>query len=324
MYNWKNFLYYDGIGGFFEAAINSVFQVAEKRSDKVLSQSRQISKKYDLLIVNYKLFCPSGRGKEETLKEVTRNIDIPKILYIRADRTHIMPPDEVLDRYDMIVKEHPYKDLNKYQISDKNKEKIFPTIFISPLDKKIKRKIFNPFLSNDHLKKDNFNHQHDVFFLGRTSLKDDFRERAWKRVKKENFDSVGGVQERDGRILDKEVWADKIKRKKYFELIKKSKINLALDGIGDMTLRHMEIMGLGEFMLAHSTMRNFKVFPGQDPEDGVHCATFDNLDDIVDKINYYLNRDNTRKEIARKAQELYNQEYNAEKHGKEIKEFLSS
>lgn len=331
----RDLIYYAGTGAFY-TILHFAFNVKERKIKYILNNVDKINKELDLFIVNTEFYLSKDIDKKDMLIKLGKLITIPKILYIRSDRTEYMPKDVVLNNYDIIIKEHPYKDLNRYNISQGNKKKIFPSIFISPLD--IKRK--NGFLPSLMHKliiiyKQNFFNKtmllkinkkiYDLFFLGRTSTANTIREQVWKRVSKEKFNLVGGVQKRDNRFFDSElIPAKKINRKKYFELIKQSKINLAIDGYGSMTHRHFEIMGLEEFMISSPSVREFKFFINQEPQEGIHFVVYDNLEDLVDKIKYYLNHPQEREKISKNAKELYDKEYNIKERAKELREFVKN
>lgn len=87
----------------------------------------------------------------------------------------------------------------------------------------------------------------------------------------------------------------------YAKAIGLSRINLGLlseqrEGAssGDLiTARTFEIPGAGGFMLHERTTEAEQFF-----EDGKECVFFDDLDDLVDKIRYYLAHDDERRRIA--------------------------
>ncbi len=88
----------------------------------------------------------------------------------------------------------------------------------------------------------------------------------------------------------------------YAKAIRLSKINLGLlfEGNNDgarpdvLTARSFEIPGAGGFMLHERTREAQEYF-----EDGKECIFFDDPDDMVDKIRYYLAHDVERQSIAR-------------------------
>jgi glycosyltransferase involved in cell wall biosynthesis len=87
----------------------------------------------------------------------------------------------------------------------------------------------------------------------------------------------------------------------YAKAIQLSKINLGLlyEGNTDctepdvITARSFEIPAAGGFMLHERTQVAEEYF-----EDGKECIFFDDLDDMIDKIRYYLDHDQERQAIA--------------------------
>lgn len=61
--------------------------------------------------------------------------------------------------------------------------------------------------------------------------------------------------------------------------------------------RLLRILGSGVFCLTHD-------FPSMDYEDGVHLSVFKNVNELIEKIKYYLSHDEERKQIAKRGQEL--------------------
>ena len=87
----------------------------------------------------------------------------------------------------------------------------------------------------------------------------------------------------------------------YAKAINGAKINLCLlyEGsreapVGDViTARTFEVPAAGGFMLHERTDEAVRYF-----EDGLECAFFNNADDLVDKIRYYLAHEDERRAIA--------------------------
>jgi hypothetical protein len=324
----RDIIYYAGTGAFY-TILHFAFKVKEINLVKALKSINKINRGYDLLVVNWRSYSPH-KLRVEYIKELGKKVKLSKILYVREDRIEVMPDNEVLDLYDLIIKEHPYKDLNKYNISEENKRKIYPSILISPLDRKVRphllAKFCALFFSFTSKQRNKIYHKlYDVFFIGRASNKNHLREKVWKNIKKENFKLAGGIQKRNKKYYFAGI--DTVKhysRKKYFKLLKQSKVNLAIDGIGAMTHRHYEIMGLEEFMISSPSVRDFKFFINEEPKEGIHFVVYDNLEDLISKIKYYLNHPKEREIISKNAKKLYDQEYNIEARAREFRNFVKN
>ena len=110
----------------------------------------------------------------------------------------------------------------------------------------------------------------------------------------------------------------KIPFNKYLSAIYDSSINLALEGKGEFTFRHLEILANCSFMICQNSINNlelpFKLI------DGKHFVSFKNEEDLTEKINFYLKNDELRKEIALNGRKVLEENYSPKKHG----EFLFS
>lgn len=53
-------------------------------------------------------------------------------------------------------------------------------------------------------------------------------------------------------------------------------------------------------------------------EEGKHYVAFDDMDDMVEKIRYYLSHEDERLKIAAAGKRLFDEYYNPERHGQEI------
>lgn len=286
--------------GFFIEALRQVSELRTYSLDKFL----KIRPSCDLLIIDSKA-TPDGRGKDpeknfEFLKEQT---EITKGLFVSSARAEAMPSNEVLEIFDVVFKREPWKDLSKYSLSTHNSQKICPTMLPCPL------------VSPDELKGLTFSEhndqQFDVFFNGQaTNTK---RVDVWSRLKQEaDLKITGGLQP---------TWIDvpleyrfkKLSRKRYQDIIHHSKINLALEGIGTFTYRHLELLSQGAFMMSHSNIQKQNL--PLEIVDGKHYVAYEDVDDLIEKIHYYLVRPEERLRIARNGFERFKRDYSFEKHG---------
>lgn len=271
-------------------------------------------------MVNYRSLAYKDEDKKEVFLKIAREFPGVKAFFIDADRSEIMLEDEILDEYDLIFKREPFKDLDKYNISDHNKKKIRPTMLSCHLVRTFRVKL--PFLrpvwkSMDKVK---IRYQHDVFFSGKESNANDLRRQVWQKVKQEKLDSVGGLLERH-RPIPADLKGDKMSFGNFLRTVKTSKVNLAMDGIGQFTFRHLEIWALGGFMLAGPALQ--ETWLPISAQEGVHYASFSNPDDAIKKIKYYLENEEEREKIAKAGKEMFEREYDVKKHGRYIGRCLS-
>ena len=289
--------------GFFIEALRQVSQLRTYSLDKFL-KARPIC---DLLIVDSKA-TPDGRGNdpEKNFEFLKEQKDIMKGLFVSSARAEAMPSNEVLEIFDVVFKREPWKDLAKYNLSAHNRQKVFPTMLPCPLvpPDKLKGLTFS----------EHTDQQFDVFFNGQvTNIK---RIDFWSRLKQESdLKIIGGLQP---------TWIDvpyeyrfkKLSRKRYKDIIHHSKINLALEGIGTFTYRHLELLSQGAFMMSHSNIQQQNL--PLEIVDGEHYVAFEDVDDLIEKIQHYLVRPDERLHIARNGFERFKRDYSFEKHGEYI------
>jgi glycosyltransferase involved in cell wall biosynthesis len=105
----------------------------------------------------------------------------------------------------------------------------------------------------------------------------------------------------------------------YENAINRSKINIAPEGYGQFTHRHLEIWCMGGFCLSTPSIREVTL-PLGNPQEGVHYVAFDDLDDMVEKIRYYLTHDDERETIAAAGRSLFETIYDPARHGEAIRQ----
>ena len=93
-----------------------------------------------------------------------------------------------------------------------------------------------------------------------------------------------------------------------------SSINLALEGNGEFTFRHLEILACCSFMMCQSSINELDLpLPLLD---GKHFVSFKNKEDLIEKINFYLENNDLRNEIALNGRKVLEQHYSPKNHGK--------
>jgi len=317
----RNFFSYEGQDGFFLASINEVFDVKYSSMSKFLQKKDDINKKFDVLFVNYKSRIEKDNLINKELINIVKGIDIIRILFIGSARPEIMPDNEVLDNYDLIFKREPYKNLDKYNLSDTNRKKIFSTILTCNTKRTFKFKFSYTKIKIEKNKKITLPYKYDIFYTGRVNNQTNIREETLNYIKREKLNFYGGLQGRDNKYFSSELSFKQLKFFDYIKATKQSKINLALSGIGPFTFRHLEIWDLGCFMLCDNHIKNMQL-PFNAIEN-IHYVSFNNFDDMINKIKYYLSHNKEREKIAKAGKRLLDEEYRTEKHGEYIKNIIA-
>lgn len=319
----KKTFFYFGTEGFFESSINKSFEVKEISASKAIEKAEKINKDFDAVFVHYACdLAQKGQSSSERLLEIANAFSIPKILFYCFDRADSLPDTILLNAYNLIFKREAYKNRDRYEISEEHNKKMFSTILGSPLKPEARLPIFQPFVNLlvPDLK-NKTSKEYDVFFSGTVAKFNNYRADIWREVKRAGFKTVGGLQYRNrGNKPEEELLASEMNKKQYVDTINKSKICLALNGVGEFTFRHLELWQLGAFMLCPQVINELDL--PINPKDGKHFVSFSDKDDLISKISYYLEHDRERENIARAGRAMFEKEYSSEKHGKYIKNTL--
>lgn len=300
--------------GFFEAALFSSCEVDSKPIEWVLNNRDFINSHYDIVVVNSKFH------KEGIILKHFEWIDslkIPAILFCGNAMAHKLPSDEILDKFDLIYKRELLYNINNYDISDKNQQKLRTTMLSCPI---VRIKRTDPIQHGDipDPRKTTDPYKYDIFFSGNIRTNKN-RKMIVERLRQESFVFYGGLyyqKQKTNKYKQR-----RLKLDEYKSAIKSSRINLALDGWGQFTFRHLEIWCLGGFCLSTPSIRDVTL-PFANPQEGIHYVAFDDLDDMIDKIKHYLTHDEERETIAKAGRAFFKQIYDPIRHGKEIKKEL--
>ena len=99
----------------------------------------------------------------------------------------------------------------------------------------------------------------------------------------------------------------------YLATMYKSSINLALEGKGEFTFRHLEILANCSFMICESSINQIELpLP---LKEGKHFVSFNDKEDLLEKINFYLKNKELRLKIALNGREVLENYYSPKKHG---------
>ncbi len=322
---YKDIFGFEDISAFFEASLRSAFKVKRMSAAEAVLKKEQVDKNFDFVVVDSRTDILAGaNGKEENAIALSREFKIPKVLFVSTDKALVLPKDEVLDKYDIVFKREPFSDLDKYDILEENRKKIFTTMLACPFVRLSKFRCLNPILKLLYPKYEkNRKYRHDVYFSGPGAKEgraiEDYKNRnkIWEIIKKEGFKAFGGIVPRNGEIVPKNIKSENLKGKKYREAINNSKICLAIDGVGGFTYRHLELFYLGAFVLSTDSLDELEL-----PiklEKGRDYVSFSSLDDMAEKIRYYLTHNEEREKIASFGREKFLKYYDTKKHGEYIK-----
>lgn len=161
--------------------------------------------------------------------------------------------------------------------------------------------------------------KYDISFIGQSlsSIRSEYID----KIKKSKLDvQIFGVGSKNGYISEEN----------KFEIYKNSKINISFSSLfyfhngileiePDLKLkkqtlgRIFEIISVGGFVLTeNSPSLSFFFKPGE------HLDTFDNEDEMIRKIHYYLLNDIEREKIAKNALDFFNANYENESYFKDL------
>ncbi|MEQ8242498.1 glycosyltransferase [Fulvivirga sp.] len=174
---------------------------------------------------------------------------------------------------------------------------------------------------------DNF--KNDVSFIGNFSPhKAKVLETIVRRLPKINMKIWGGTWGRyNGELLKPYIVGNGIMGDAYSAAINSSKINLAIlsekvkgASSGDLiTSRTFHITGAGGFMLHQHTLEVEKYY-----KEGEECEFYRSDNELIEKIDYYLNNEAERLKIAKKGYIRAVSQYSQDVRAKEVIEILNS
>ena len=314
--------YFVGQDGFFEEALFYAFDVNSFNLDTFYKKQIWNKNDFDVFVYNYKATGKNKLAKRNQIiiNTASRIKNKPKILFLGGARAEDIPDKKVLDVFDIIFKREPFKDLGKYNISEENKKKFYPTmlaclIIIKP--RNIFAKMVGNFLKFPFPQYNN-DKKYDIFFSGAMPQRHNKRLEAWQYLTEQDFNVYGGLQETSKNApVSEKLSFPKLNRKDYIKAIRNAKINLALDGIGQFTFRHLEIWHLGEFMISSPSIKEVSLL--LPAKENIHYVSYNSIDDLSEKIKFYLKNDSAREKIAKNGKEMFDKYYDPQQHGLEIK-----
>ncbi len=279
--------------GYIDSAIHTNAFTLELPYNYCRIFSKILDLLFDGIFVNFK-FTNDRNDKEieSKLIELSKKFKIKKVIVDARDESTNVIKNEVLERFDFVIK----REKNK-SISDK---RYLTTMLPCKLiDYKIlkKKENINWNEIGKSIKNDKF--KYDIFFSGKQSS--EYRTKLVEFIKSQHFNFYGGVEN------------SKIPYPQYLETIYSSRINLALEGKGEFTFRHLEILASCSFMICENSINQLELpIP---LKEGMHFITFDNKEDLLEKIKFYLKNEISRQNIALNGRRILEQYYSPKKHG---------
>ncbi len=280
--------------GYIDAAIHTNADVLELPYNYCIFFSKILNFLFDGIFINWKFtnYRSDRNDIESKLFKLSKKFKIKKVIIDATDKSINIIKDEILDGYDYVVK----REKNKQISNDKYLTTILPCTFVDYTISKNKEIINWSKFGNT---KPNVKPEYDVFFSGQKTS--NYRKDLIEFLQSKDFNFFGRVK---NSLMSYD---------QYLSSIYNSSINLALEGKGEFTFRHLEILASCSFMMCQSSINELELpLP---LIDGKHFVSFNNKDDLLNKINFYLNNDKERMEIALNGRKVLEENYSPKKHG---------
>ena len=284
-----------GTSGYIESAIHSNAYTFELPYNYCIIFSKILNLLFDGIFINWK-FTNSHDRKEVEFKLVnlSKKFKIKKVIVDSTDTSVNFIKDEILDGFDYVIKREKNKSISN--------KKYFTTMLPCKLINYRFSKKENINWTKIGKTEPNINPEYDIFFSGQPTSES--RIELVKFLNSKNYNFFGGVEN------------STVTYDQYLKCIYNSSINLALKGKGEFTFRHLEILASSSFMLCDKSISQLELpIP---LEEGKHFVSFENKEDLIKKIDFYLSHQELRKEIALNGRQLLEKNYSPKKHGDEI------
>jgi hypothetical protein len=282
--------------GYIDSAIHSNAFVFELPYNYCLIFSKVLNLIFDALFVNWK-FTNDRNDRNINLKliEISKKFKIKKVIVDSSDLSNHNINVEVLEKFDNVIKREKNKSIS-------NNKYLTTMLPLTLIDYKVSKKqeIIN--WSKIGKSKPNDKFKFDIYFSGTPNNK--YRYEILEFLKKKNLNFYGQLS--------------KLPLNEYLNTIYSSSINLALVGTGgaEFTFRHLEILSCCSFLMCHNEINQLELpLP---IKDGEHFVTFENKEDLLEKINFYLNNKDLRSKIALKGRQALENYYSPKNHGEEV------
>tara|TARA_B110000483_G_scaffold235502_1_gene307121 strand:- start:738 stop:1676 length:939 start_codon:yes stop_codon:yes gene_type:complete len=278
--------------GFVEQSLEKNFKVIELPYFITIFFSNILNTFFDGVFINWKFTnLRNDKNLEKKLLKLCKEFKNKKVLIDTRDTSNNYN-SEIVYSFDLIVQREKLKKLKN--------QKIFSSMLPCTLldsaeyDEPINWNLIGKSEPNDKFK-------FDIFFSGKKTSQ--ARVDLLKTIETLNLSYAGGL-------------GNKILYSDYLEMIYKSAINLAPEGVGIFTFRHLEIIACCSFLMCPSKINEIELpIPLRDGEDFIG---YDDLNDFKEKIDYYLKNPKIRKQIAMNGRKKLEKYYSPLNHGKNI------
>jgi hypothetical protein len=317
----RHLFFYEQEGYFLASLYQAFDSITEMHTKQAFDKLEQKPHRFDLVIVNRKSAVLPGMKKDKTLRNIATQFSGPTVLLDAADNASDIASNDVFNKYDLVFKREVFKDRNQYDLSDENKNKMRTTMLPClqvPLRRTSLAKLLEPIFIPKAPKLDQPEKKWDVFFCGNMATRKTGRIKAVQALKGMNdVNFYGGLQPKNNQInLPENLKFPRMKPIEYARAFQRSKIALALDGLGQFTFRHLEAWYFGEFLLSSPSIRDLQL--PLSAEEGKHYIAYDDIDDLKGKVKYYKENKEEREKIAEAGKKMFREEYDPQKHGKHI------
>lgn len=282
--------------GYIESAMYTNAKIFELPYSYCIVFSSILNLIFDGIFINWK-FTNDRNDKDlnQKLIKLSQKYRIKKVIIDSRDVGSDKINDEVISGFDYVIK----REKNKSILNKKYLTTMLPCTLVNYKIYKNKEIINWDRIGKAEINK---NTKYDIFFSGKGTSK--YRNEIVELFKKREYNFYGGLE---NSILPYH---------EYLETIYKSSINLALEGKGEFTFRHLEILANCSFMMCENSINQIELpLP---IKDGEHFVSFKDNNDLMNKIDFYLKNEKERNIIALQGRKLLEQHYSPINHGKRV------
>ena len=280
--------------GFIDSAIHSNTFTFELPYSYCIIFSKILNLIFDGVFINWKFtnYRSDINEIEYKLIKLSKKFKIKKVIVDSTDKSKTIIKEEILKKFDYVIK----REKNKCISNEKYLATMLPCSLVN-----YKTSQKNENINWNKIGRSTLNNEfrYDIFFSGKKTS--NHRIELIEFIKNQNFNFYGGVENM------------KIPYNQYLKTIYESSINLAFEGKGEFTFRHLDILACCSFMMCEKSINQLDLpIP---LKEGKHFVSFDNKEDLLEKINFYLKNKNLRCNIALNGRKLLEEYYSPKKHG---------